>query len=165
MKRLLAMALILMLALSGAAALAETGGSDTAAPDWSYHVFDDAGLAVKLPGDFAIDDAAISDPVVFQASGADVFLQVQAVDGTFDDLDALMEYLSNQEYVIRAAQVKFNDVDLVYAEGADDGARLYASLNTDGSAYVFVFIPQTDDGEDLIVRIISTICPSHTISK
>ena len=135
---------------------------DTA--DWKYYTFEGSSVAMKIPADF--EDVGEPAPgVTYNCRNADVLLQVQIMDGDFKDRDMLMEYLNNQEYIIRATQIEFNGVELVYAEGGDDGAQVYAVISPEGTTYEFVFIPQSENGDDVIQAITETICHSDEIPE
>ena len=130
-----------------------------------YYTFEGSGVAMKLPADF---EDAFDEPIpgiFYSAGNAEVALQVQPVDGDFADPDELMEYYNTQEYVVRATQLSFNGVDLVYVEGGDDDVMVYALVSAEGTGYAFVFMPLTEDGTDAILQIVSTICPSDSIPE
>ena len=141
---------------------AEPAGEDY---DGAYYTFEGSGVAMKLPADFQFAEGEPVPNVFFEAFNDDVLLQVQPVDGDFADLDALMEYFNMQEYVIRSGLVSFNGVDLVYSEGADDDVMVYSLVSTEGTSYAFVFIPQNENGADVIMSIVSTICNSDNIPE
>ena len=67
-------------------------------------------------------------------------------------MDALMEHFNGLEYVVRSELVNFNGVDLVYSEGGDDGAMIYSTVSPEGTSYAFIFIPQSEQGEDAILQ-------------
>ena len=136
--------------------------ADTA--DWKYYTFEGSDVAMKIPADFA----SVGEPgpgVTYNCRNNDVLLQVQIMDGDFTDRDALMEYLNNQEYIIRATQIEINNVELVYAQGGDDDAQVYAVISPEGTTYEFVFIPQNENGADVIQAITQTICHSGEIPE
>ena len=128
-----------------------------------YYTFEGSAVAMKLPEDFRNDTEEPAPGIFFSAINDDVLLQVQPVDGDFTDRDALMEYFNIQAYVIRATQLSINGVDLVYAEGADDDAMIYAFISPEGTTYAFVFIPQSENGLDAIEQIITSICYSDSL--
>ena len=139
-----------------------TASADTA--DWQYQTFEESGIALKLPADFQEgEEPAI--PVIHNFSNDDVVLQVQVMLDEFSDRDALMEFFNNQEYIVRASQLELNNVELVYAEGSDEDASIYAVIGPDGVAYEFVFIPQNEHGEAVIQAITETICPVDQIPE
>ena len=180
MKKLITLMLALAL-LCAACALAEADAADAPeinaqtdaarddtavdTADWSYYTFEGSGVAMKLPPDFADDDELPIEGVFYNAGDADVMLQVIPTDDTFTDRDALMEFYNTQEYIVRSTPLEINGVDLVYAEGADDGAMVYAAISAEGTTYQFVFLPQSDRGEAVIEAITATICSSEQIPE
>lgn len=130
----------------------------------SYYTFEGSGVAMKLPADFRPTEGEPAENVFFEAYNDDVLLQVQPVEGDYADLDALMEHFNGLEYIVRSEQVNFNGVDLVYSEGGDDGAMLYSLVSPEGTSYAFIFIPQSEQGEDAILQIVSTICSSESLN-
>lgn len=130
-----------------------------------YTTFEGSGVAMRLPADFAPVSDEPTPGVFYAAINDDVLLQVQPVEGDFADLDALMEYFNGQEYVVRATQLSFNGVDMVYAQGGDDDAMVYSLVSPEGTAYAFVFIPQSEQGQEVIEQIISSVCPSDSIPE
>ena len=142
----------------------EEKGVSADTTDWKYYTFEGSNVAMKIPADFA--SAGEPGPgVTYNCRNNDVLLQVQIMDGDFADRDVLMEYLNNQEYIIRAAQIEINNVELVYAEGGDDDAQVYAAISPEGTTYEFVFIPQNENGTDVIQAITQTICHSDEIPE
>ena len=166
MKKFIALALSLAL-LCGFAALAESDVGtkmDGRIEEGGYYTFEGSGVAMKLPADFQPVEGEPVENVFFEGYNDDVLLQVQPVEGNYADLDALMEHFNGLEYVVRSAQVNFNGIDLVYSEGGDDGAMLYSLVSPEGTSYSFIFIPQSEQGEDAIQQIISTICSSESLN-
>ena len=133
-------------------------------PDDAYYTFEGSGVAMKLPADFQPTEGEPAENVFFEAYNGDVLLQVQPVEGDYADLDALMEHFNGLEYIVRSELVNFNGVDLVYSEGGDDGAMIYSLVSPEGTSYSFIFIPQSEQGEDAILQIISTICSSESLN-
>lgn len=169
MKKFIALVLSLAL-LCGFAALAEADvvyeqvEAVPGASDGSYYTFEGSGVAMKLPADFQPTEGEPVENVFFEGRNGDVLLQVQPVEGDFADLDALMEHFNGLENIVRSEQVNFNGVDLVYSEGGDDDAMLYSLVSPEGTSYSFIFIPQSEQGEDAILQIISTICSSESLN-
>lgn len=139
--------------------------SDVDTSDWSYYTFEGSAVAMKLPADFHDNGQPPAEGVFYNAGDDDVVLQVIPTDDDFSDRDALMEFYNTQEYIVRATQLEINGVELVYAEGADDGAMVYAAISPEGTTYQFVFLPQSDRGEAVIEAITSTICSSESIPE
>lgn len=132
--------------------------------DGSYYTFEGSGVAMKLPADFQPTEGEPAENVFYEASNDDVLLQVQPVEGDYADLDALMEHFNGLEYIVRSELVNFNGIDLVYSEGGDDDAMVYSLVSPEGTSYSFIFIPQSEQGEDAIQHIISTICSSESLN-
>ena len=131
--------------------------------DGSYYTFEGSGVAMKLPMDFQPTEGEPAENVFFEGYNDDVLLQVQPVEGDYADLDALMEHFNGLEYIVRSELVNFNGINLVYSEGGDDDAMVYSLVSPEGTSYSFIFIPQSEQGEDAIQHIISTICSSESM--
>ena len=132
--------------------------------DGSYYTFEGSGVAMKLPVDFQPTEGEPTENVFFESYNDDVLLQVQPVEGDYADLDALMEHFNGLEYIVRSEQVNFNGIDLVYSEGGDDDVMVYSLVSPEGTSYSFIFIPQSEQGEDATLQIISTICSSESLN-
>lgn len=131
----------------------------------NYYTFEGTAVAMRIPAEFLQTDSEPAEDVYFEGRSADVFLQVSAVDGDFADRDALMEYYNGLDYVVRATQLEINGVELVYAEGADDNAMVYAVISPEGTTYQFVFLPQNEKGVAMVEAITQSICPSDAVPQ
>lgn len=86
--------------------------------DWRYHCFEDVGVSLLLPGDFAALDAA---DAVYRGENEELRLTVSVTDELFPGLEALAASVS--EHAEREAGiVTVNGVALV-APSAPKGAR------------------------------------------
>ena len=164
MKKFVVLFVILALVLACPAFAEETAKALPEDYFGDYYTFEDSGVAMKLPADYKTPDREAAPTVVFEASHDDVFLQVSVLDEKFADRDALMEYYNGLEYVIRATQLEINGVELVYAEGADDDAMVYAVIGPEGTTYQFVFLPQNENSLAVIEAMTQSIRPSETLA-
>lgn len=160
MKKILSLALSLVLMSVGVAALAETETQDVTIEitfGGEYVTFEDFGFMLMLPTDweqYETDDLYLYVANADQTQGMGI--DVIETDGSLT-LDAAAAQVAEQLEIEGVYGLMINDIDFYLYELPDQNAMGAFSMTGDGYLIHFIFSPFDEDMSDLATQIMASI--------